>query len=301
MDLIKNAQAMTLGDTANRYTQRILKLSSYLYIRGGQFLYNFLSPNCKLPCLKTVQRFMEKDLIPLMPDVFDFNGLENFVRDRNLSMSVGISSDAAKIVENVVYESSTNTLLGLVSPINSTTGLPTPNFHKACNAQQILESMSNYPKATMVECIIARANTTNSPTFLLGYFFTNLSYKFEDKMHRMEYIYNELSERGLKLLCESTDGDPTSLGAQKRSMNFGVIYSAFGMELAADFNSKIISNQDPEHILKKMKNVLFSRILRIGMKNATIAHLEMVINTFPKAMHGLIKSDLNAEDRMDYR
>lgn len=242
-----------------------------------------------------------KELPPLQPDRFDFDGLRKYVTENNLSVSIGIASDAAKIVENVRFDSHTNSLLGLCAPFDPVTGIPIPNFHDASSATKIHESMTNFPKATMVECVIARPNTSNAPCFLLGYYFTNLSAKYEDKTNRMEFCYNELEQRGLKLMCEFTDGDTTSIGAQKRSMNFGSIYSVYGLTLAVDHQSKIISGQDPEHILKKIKNAFFARVLRIGNKNAGIAHLEIMINRFPKLRHGLTKSDLMVADKMDYK
>lgn len=244
---------------------------------------------------------MQKDLPPLRADYLDFDGLKKFIIERNLSSSVSLAGDAAKIVENVRFDIKSNTLIGLTAPFSELTGLPLENFHKADSAEHIYNSILSYPKASMVECLIARPNTTNSPCYLLGYFFTDLSYTHTDKKHRIEYCYRELQKREIKMLCEVTDGESISMASQKRFVNFGVIYSAFGLELAADYTSMIVSGQDPEHGLKKMKNKFYTSVLRLGEKNASIAHLEILLKEFPKGRHGLTKTDLNVEDRMDYR
>lgn len=270
-------------------------------MRAGKSFYNFFSENMKLPHIRTVQNFMHKDLPPLLPNCFDFDGLKKFIFDRNLSTSVSLSGDAAKIVENVRYDSKTNTIVGLTSPFDEMTGIPQKDFHKADSAEHIYNSIMTYPKASMVECVIARPNTTNAPCFLLGYFYTDLSYTHEDKKHRIEYCYNELEKRELKMICEVTDGESISIASQKRFMRFGECFLAFGLTLAVDYTSKIVSGQDPEHDMKKMKNTFYSNVLRVGEKNASIAHLEILLKDFPKSQHGLTKTDLNVEDRMDYR
>jgi hypothetical protein len=290
-----------IGCKGNRFTDRIKKLAAYMYIRGGKFFYNFLSVNLKLPVLKTLQRFMKSDHPPLEENLLDFDGLKDFIEKHQCSNSIGLYEDGAKIDENVKYIKRSNSLIGLTAPFDDSTGMPIQDFHKADSAKSVYESIQMYPKAGYVQSIIARPNNSHSPSFQLGYFFTDNTFNDESIVDRYDLCYDEFQKRGLKLLCFGTDGEGRNLRAQKKFSDFGKIYTAYGTTLAASLDSKISPTQCPEHLLKKMKNGYFSRIQRIGNKNACIGHLEILIQEFGKNQHGLTISDLNVNDRMNYR
>lgn len=123
-EIVKNAKTTIIGYNGNRFTNKIQKISAFIYIRGGKSFYEFLAVNLKLPVLRSVQRFMEHDLPPLEEFFFDFLGLKRFIEENKFSTSVGLHMDAAKILENVRYDSSTQCLLGLTAPFDEITGLP---------------------------------------------------------------------------------------------------------------------------------------------------------------------------------
>lgn len=68
---------------------------------------------------------------------------------------VWLSEDATAITSKVNYDVVTDTLVGLVSPINSVIGCPTPFHYKASSAKDITENMKK-DKATSVYLIMAQ-------------------------------------------------------------------------------------------------------------------------------------------------
>lgn len=61
--------------------------------------------------------------------------------------------------------------------------------------------------------------------------------------------------------------------------------------------------QDSIHIATKMRNLLLkpSSILPMGKKLVTISHLKMLINTVSKDAHGIVSSDIDPNDKQNYR
>lgn len=105
------------------------------------------------------------------------------------------------------------------------------------------------------------------------------------------------------MLCVSTDGDSRYLSAQKHIIDFGN-FTMFGdMLLAGSLNSDFFGLQDGYHIAKKLKNMFFntSDMLRMGDYHVSINHLIVMKKKFDKELHGLEATDLNQNNKMDYK
>lgn len=299
-ELLENAQVSAIGHNGNRYSKRIRRICGYIYARGGRSLYEFFNKNLNLPCLKTVKRFMQLDLPPLSEGFLDFDALQKYIEKFNYSKSIGIFEDGAAITQNVSYDPLTNELIGLTAPF-SESGIPCRRFHHAEFSFAIVNAIREYSKCNTVQVIITRPNTSNAVPFILGYYFSDNKFTFQDICNRYLYIKKEFDARGWKFFTFNMDGDPKGLKAQKMLTKFGHVTNSFGIDLAAAIDQETSCSQDYLHKLKKKKSALFSKILRVGNSIALIGHLEMIVEKFGKHEHGLVKSDLNVLDRLDYR
>jgi len=112
----------------------------------------------------------------------------------------------------------------------------------------------------------------------------------------------KLSEREIKFLGFGSDGDSRMMSAQKKLVRFGDV-TTFGLiELCGDIKVECLGTQDTFHILKRFKNLMnqFSRHMRIGNHIITVNHLIILYKKFDKIKHGLVQSDLDVTDCMNY-
>lgn len=109
-------------------------------------------------------------------------------------------------------------------------------------------------------------------------------------------------KRGIRIICFGADGDPRILRAQKTLLSFGEFENFGPIRLAGSINSDFQASQDPYHIAKKMKNVLYDppETLMMGTKFATLGHLIILAKKFSKHQHNLAASDLDVTLRMNY-
>lgn len=116
---------------------------------------------------------MGKNLKHFTDGELRFDELKSFLETHNLSLEVGIYVDGTKINPRVDFHSESNTLTGLVAPLNSATGLPNIHHFKADTAANIKHAIENNARASYLQAIMAKSNDTNSPPFFLGFFGTD--------------------------------------------------------------------------------------------------------------------------------
>lgn len=66
--------------------------------------------------------------------------------------------DGTKITEAVEYDAIEKLIVGLVSPIDKSTGLAKEKYFSALSAKQIVDAIQKNPKASYVQVILAKAN-----------------------------------------------------------------------------------------------------------------------------------------------
>lgn len=301
--LMENAKKNIPGNRGNRYSTHVKELSSYFYARGDKHFYNFMSKNLSLPELSSVQKHMHKNLKFFYEGELRFDELKVFLENSDLTLEVGVYYDGTKINPRVDYHSASNTLTGLVAPLNQSTGLPTVHFFKADTAANIKNAIECNERATYIQVIMVKSNDTNSPPFLLGFFGTDNKFNQGDVSSLCQHITNELKKREINVLCHGSDGDPRFLCAQKIMIDYGKITSFGNLKLAGKLDSELVGCQDGLHATKKMNDRLYDlgTDLILGNRIATVNHLIMVYKKFPKSLHQLILSDIDTSDHMNYK
>jgi len=202
----------------------------------------------------------------------------------------------------VEYCAKSNKITGLSLPFSTSTGMPLPAI-EACLASDIFYALENFERSSTVQVILAIPNHPKSKPFLFGIYSTCNKFKATDVVARMKYMKQKLNELGINVLLFGSDGDSRFILAQKILGGFGNFSDFHGMTLAGNIDSQFLASQDPYHISKKLKNIMFDMAsnLRIGNYNVTLSFLYILIKKFPFEEHGLRKSDLDHRDRMNYK
>lgn len=118
----------------------------------------------------------------------------------------------------------------------------------------------------------------------------------QKKKHYEQFLY---FRHGIKVAGFSGDGDIRVLNSMRYNSNFN---SDINENKWFSVDSNICFLQDIVHIGTKLRNRLLDLVifLLIGNKVVSVGHLKILINSVPKAVHGLVYSDICPDDRQNY-
>lgn len=190
-----------------RFEKDLKLFGVYLYSIGGKQLYELLQANLvtSLPCPSTVIKCASRVSDPALEGVLRFDELAEFLRTRNLPMTVFISEDGTRIVTRPVYDRSTNKIVGFVGALDKR-GLPDTSPFHAVSEEAIRAMFEKYPKAAIGYVIMAQPLQDGCAAFCLGLLGTNNQFSAEDVVRRWNYIKQELARVGITILGFSSDG-----------------------------------------------------------------------------------------------
>jgi hypothetical protein len=268
----------------------------------GLTMYNFFQINLKLPVYKTIRNFINKEYKIIHEGHLRFEELKLFLEKHQYKLEIGVFEDGTRIISNVDYDSTTDTLIGLVAPYDET-GMPYRLHFKANCAVGVLNAIRNNNTSSTVQVIIAKPNNTNSIPFVLGVFGTDNKFSNLNVQKRYKFIMQKCQEIGIKVICFGSDGDSRFLMAQKKMINFGWITKIGNSEVAANYRAEIMVSQDPLHAVKRMKNKLYNpvKVMEIGKFIISPTHLILILRKFHRSDHHLCLSDFNILRKMDYK
>lgn len=126
--------------------------------------------------------------------------LANYIIKFDAPMKVWVTEDGSGIVPDVEYDTFSNQLVGLVLPINSDTGMPTPSVFGACTANDIERHLKNSSKSSLVYLIMAQPLKENVPPFVLALFGTDNKFCTQHVIKRWDFIRSELNRFGYFLI-----------------------------------------------------------------------------------------------------
>lgn len=299
---IENVQNNQLHNKRNRFSDIVKKIATYIYIRGGKSLFEFLQANIVLPDLGGLKIYMKNELNVIEENKLRFDELHQYLAANDYPFEVHVFEDGTRITSKVEYCPDTNKLIGLNAPYDPSTGMPFENFHKADSARRIYDSISKFEKATYVQLLLAQPNVPGAKAFLLGIYFTTNNFTAIDVTNRINYMKEEFKNYGIEFLGYGSDGDSKMFCAQKKLIDFGEVTMYGSIELCGNLMAENLGTQDTFHILKRFKNLMnqFSRLMRIGDHIVTVNHLIIMYKKFDKLLHGIVQSDLDVTDFMNY-
>lgn len=117
--------------------------------------------------------------------------LNHYLDSQKLEKCVWISEDATAIVTKVEYDPKSNQMVGIVLPINSSTGMPIPFSYLATSEAEIYENM-DCNKSSNVYVVMAQPITKNVPAFVLQLFGTDNKFETKNVLLRWQHTRAEL-------------------------------------------------------------------------------------------------------------
>lgn len=152
---LKNSMRNKPHQKSNRFDPEFAHIATYIYIRGGKHLYEFFVENLCLPSTKEIMR--EIALLKNVPQEgeIDVDGLLEYLEKNNLPKKVALLEDATAVTRVIEYDAPSNSLRGLVSPFDASTGLPSGKF-SATSGLEIAEHIKNGIIAKYVYVSLAR-------------------------------------------------------------------------------------------------------------------------------------------------
>lgn len=283
-----------------------------MYYTGGRLLYETIYTNLKnsVPSISTLNRYLEstRSTNNLQEDDFDFEGLSQYLEERNLPKLVWISEDATRIKGKIEYDALSNKILGFVLPLKN--GLPEKNHYIASSAKVIEGYFKNGTKSSYAYIVMAQPLSPGTPSFCLSILGTDNKFTYHDILNKWKYLESSAEKVGVKIVGYSSDGDSRLLKAMQIKSNFPVLdpeSAKIETEPLPWFHMNInvhdiICFQDFVHILTKLRTRFLKPgvVLPIGNKKASVDHLRYMLENTRKDEHRLTLSDINAEDKMNF-
>lgn len=119
--------------------------------------------------------------------------LSNYLDQMNCTKYVWLSEDTTAIISKVVYDPSTNQLVGIVPPIDKTTGCSKILSFTATNAEIIKQHLLK-TKSTVVYLVMAQPLDEAIPPFVLQMFGSDNKFYSKDVIKRWKYTVCELKK-----------------------------------------------------------------------------------------------------------
>lgn len=299
-----------------RFDRDIRLFATYVRMFAGPKLYNFLQKNLEhaLPSLPTTNRYVQESNCRVIEGVLRCEELVLYLKERNIKPLVALSEDATRIVGRIQYDIRTNQIIGFVSPLHESEGMPIPFSFPARSAQEIMDHFSGENAiSSFINVIVAKPITIQRvPSFCLLLFGSNNDYTSFDVCNRWKYIVSELKKLGITAVTFSSDSDPRYNSAMRKlsflgnSSNLFLQKSWFSCgKYENSTESFPVCIQDPTHIGTKMRNFFLKTIrnpskLPFGKYFIQQSHLEFLIDNFTKDKHSLTPTILNPKDKQNF-
>lgn len=119
--------------------------------------------------------------------------LANYLENLNAPRKVWLSEDGTGIVSKIEYDPGSNQLIGLVLPLNGSTGMPIPFTFMARSADEI-NCHVNKDKSSLVYFVMAQPLKQGTPPFLLLMFGTNNKFNAISVLQRWKFLKDELKK-----------------------------------------------------------------------------------------------------------
>jgi hypothetical protein len=315
--LMKNADQNTGKlDKQRRHSAVLKKFATLLYIFSGSMAYEFIQKNMAeaLPSLTTVKNIMHRQYSKIEEGIFRFDDLLVHLKKYNSPFLVAIAEDATRIVQRVEYDAETNHCIGFVLPIDGH-GLPQTDTFVADTFEDIEQMFTNHPIAKYSYLYTATPLKEHVPSFTLACVGSDNKFTHEQVLQRWQYIFRELSNRGIRVISFAADGDSRLLKAMRIMYGFSVDplhlrpTKSMPALLCENINKwlcvkllPLLCVQDVVHLGVKLKARLLkpSIILPLGSFTASSAHLQILMGLHGKDVHGLRHRDIDHRDRQNF-
>ncbi|XP_062716164.1 uncharacterized protein LOC134291845 [Aedes albopictus] len=252
--------------------------------------------------VKTIQRHLKQNTKNVVEGSVDVFGLKKYLIDNEFPLAVCLCEDGTRITAGVQYDYTTDSLRGLVAPLNEN-GLPQTGLFTASSPYKIAQMIKDYPTGNHVYVQMALPLAAGAAPFVLYHACSDNKFDATDVLNRWRYTEMVLREQGINVVANASDGDPRLMKAMKERSCLRNNYSKstwgwwYSIE---DENNSVLNVQDMIHGINKIRNRLMRGDLKIGKFKVSTSHLKELIQNHSKDKHRLSMSDIDLKDKMKF-
>ncbi|KAJ8685783.1 hypothetical protein QAD02_021576 [Eretmocerus hayati] len=308
-DELKNRKS----PTGNRYKHTLKKFCAYLRLTSGRILYEILSYNLKntISTLSAIDKFINQSAETVTEGELMIDQMVKFLDVRGLPRVVVLSEDATRIVNKLCYNSHSDQYVGRVLP-NDENSMPIPGSFPCKTKEQIEDYFKHNDVSKLFYVYMAQPVAEGAPSFCLMMLGPRNKFDAVDSITRLNYIRNQIVQRGVTVLAVASDGDPRLLKMHKMIAGVGepteYVFTIDGITVPfpeLHENMSLIENpsQDIHHVGTKLRNRFAddSYSMPMGNYTASFGDLEYLMTASSKDKHKLNASDIDPTDEMNFK
>lgn len=144
-------------------------------------------------CIFYAVKYINQDKEKIIEGELRVKQLAEYLEKLKAPRKVWISEDGSGIVAKVSYDSSSNQLVGLVLPIDKTTGMPIRFTFSPHTVEDINQQITQNSKSTLVYVILAQPIVDHVPPFILQVYGTDNKFTSENVLMRWQHIKDQLA------------------------------------------------------------------------------------------------------------
>jgi len=196
---------LTQSSNHFRYSESIKKFAICLYILGGKQCYEFIRLNMPggIPTLTTLDDLINNSNMTLTEAEFKFDSLQQFQSGFGFC-----SEDTTGVIPKVEYDASTNSFIGLTTPIVDS--IPLTKHYQADTFDDFKMIYNTNETAPLLNIHMFQSiSTENDPTnfpkpFLLSAYGVDNKFTAMDILRRWMYIFERCLDKGVRIVGFST-------------------------------------------------------------------------------------------------
>ncbi|CAM4980106.1 unnamed protein product [Rotaria socialis] len=209
-------------ENSNSFLKDFINNIATLYIMGGRNTYEFVRLNLSgaVPSITSIDSFISKAGGKIMEGEFRYDTLQHLQTSNNHQLAV-CSEDCTGVIQKIVYDAPTNTLIGFSTPLDR--GIPVPQYFQTDSYEQLKVWFENEDKSSLLNVHMLELLTTSkssSSSFLLGAYGITSKFNSIDVLRRWLWIFQHCQTSNIRILAFSTDCDPKYLRAMRLITGF---------------------------------------------------------------------------------
>ncbi|CAF2843639.1 unnamed protein product [Rotaria sp. Silwood2] len=255
---------------------------------GGRNTYEYIRLNLPgaVPSITSVDGSITKAGGKIVEGEFRYDALSDLQISNNYQLAI-CSEDCTGVIQKVVYDASTSTVIEFSTPLDH--GVPVPQFFQADSYDELKKCFENEEKSNLLNVHMLERLTiskSSSTSFFLGAYGITSKFNSIDVLRRWLWVFERSRISNIRILTFSTDCDPKYLRA---------------MRLISGFFAKL-PNIPIIHLCTKIRNRLLSQSasMFIGNGKISVDVLFDLIKNQSKLIHGLVKTDVYPKDRQNF-
>lgn len=242
-----------------RYSEYEHDVAAYLLLTSGRSAYKFKKANMNLPSLKSVQRHISLHTHDTREGVLMIQPLVKYLETNNFSKVIALSEDGTSLSPNPEYSPRTDSLRGLVAPLDSN-GMPILDCFKMTSAEKVIQDLKKYPIGEYLYIVMATPMVVGASPFCVLYMCSDNKFTHLQVQLRWKNVEDELEKAGIKVVCHSSDGDPRLLRAMKQRtcLPHPTACTLYGPYFIANISDDVVFIQDTIHLVNKFRHALLN-------------------------------------------